>query len=244
MRELSQNYAANSSILSWHQRKHIYKSGITTWHLFGEMYCNRKHVFSLFLCWFSLVYTAVTLYLPYFALHFTLNVRICREILTSELIDRGKKSEFYKTTKKTQEMMSQVSRKTPKRCQRDHRARNRVTDFFVDYISWSGRDLPAPRDVLLRSPANPSCPAYCSQVWDFSWGHLANNVNIIMITWSRSFFYSVNLAVQKVKTRERTKTAINISQRWIIPMPQLHDGIIPQYRFAVVLPQFCRSDGG
>ena len=108
--------------------------------------------------------------------------------------------------------MSQVSRKTPKRCQRDHRARNRVTDFFVDYISWSGRDLPAPRDVLLRSPANPSCPAYCSQVWDFSWGHLANNVNIIMITWSRSFFYSVNLAVQKVKTRERTKT----------------DGIIPQ----------------
>ena len=75
-------------------------------------------------------------------------------------------------------------------------------------------------DVLLRSPANPSCPAYCSQVWDFSWGHLANNVNIIMITRSRSFFYSVNLAVQKVKTRERTNTAINISQRWIIPVPQ------------------------
>ena len=41
-----------------------------------------------------------------------------------------------------------------------------------------------------------------------------------MITRSRSFFYSVNLAVQKVKTRERTNTAINISQRWIIPVPQ------------------------
>ena len=53
-----------------------------------------------------------------------------------------------------------------------------------------------------------------------AWGHLANNVNIIMITRSRSFFYSVNLAVQKVKTRERTNTAINISQRWIIPVPQ------------------------
>ena len=41
-----------------------------------------------------------------------------------------------------------------------------------------------------------------------------------MITRSRSFFYSVNLAVQKVKTRERTNTAINISQRGIIPVPQ------------------------
>ena len=100
MRESSQNYAANSFLLSWHQRKHIYKSGITTWHLFGEMYCNKKHVFSLFLCWFSLVYTAVTLYLPYFALHFTLNVRISRKVLTSELIDRGENSEFSKSTKK------------------------------------------------------------------------------------------------------------------------------------------------
>ena len=102
MHESSQNYAANSFILPWHQRKHIYKSGITTWHLFGEMYCNEEHVFSLFLCWFSLVYTAVTLHfshLPYFALHFTLNVRISSKVLTAELIDRGEISDFSKSTK-------------------------------------------------------------------------------------------------------------------------------------------------
>ena len=100
--------------LSWHQRKHIYKSGITTWHLFGEMNYNKKHVFSLFLCWFSLVYTTVTLYLPYFALHFTLNVRISRKVLTSELIDRGENPEFSKSTKKYQQSVCQVSGKTPK----------------------------------------------------------------------------------------------------------------------------------
>ena len=94
MRESSKNYAAKSFILSWHQQKHIYKSGITTWHLFGEADCNKKHVFSLFLCWFPLVYTAFTLHLPYFALHFTLNVRISGKVLTSELIDRGENSEF------------------------------------------------------------------------------------------------------------------------------------------------------
>ena len=97
MRESSQNYAANTFILSWHQRKHVYKSGITTWHLFGDMYCNKKHVFSWVLCWFSLVYTAVTLHLPYFALHFTLNVRILGEVQPAELIDRGEKSEFFKS---------------------------------------------------------------------------------------------------------------------------------------------------
>ena len=100
MHELSQNYAANSFLLSWRLRKHIYKSGITTWHLFGKMYCNKKHVFSLFLCWFWLVYTAVTLYLHYFALHFTLNVRISGKVLTAELIDRGENFDFSKSTKK------------------------------------------------------------------------------------------------------------------------------------------------
>ena len=97
MRDLSKKYAAKSFILSWHQRKYIYKSGITTWHLFDEMNYNKKHVFSLFLCWFSLVYTTVTLYLPYFALHFTLNVRIPGEVQPAELIDRGEKSEFFKS---------------------------------------------------------------------------------------------------------------------------------------------------
>ena len=82
--------------------------------LFGKMYCNKKHVFSLFLCWFSLVYTTVTLHLPYFALHFTLNVRISRKVLTSELIDRGENSEFSKSTKKYQQFVCQVSGKTPK----------------------------------------------------------------------------------------------------------------------------------
>ena len=101
---------------SWHQRKHIYKSGITTWHLFGEMDCNTKLVFSLFLCWIFLFYTAVTLRLPYFALHFTLNVRILGEVQPAELIYRGEKSVFFKSPKKisNQKMMCQVSRKTPK----------------------------------------------------------------------------------------------------------------------------------
>ena len=100
MREIFEIFCAKSFILSWHQRKHIYKSGITTWHLFGEMYCNKKHVFSLFLCWVFLVYTAVTLHLPYFALYFTLNVRILGEVQPAELIDRIEKSEFFKSPKK------------------------------------------------------------------------------------------------------------------------------------------------
>ena len=64
------------------------------------MDCNKKHVFSLFLSWFSLVYTAVTLHFPYFALNFTLNVRISGEVLTAELIDRGENFDFSKSTKK------------------------------------------------------------------------------------------------------------------------------------------------
>ena len=98
MRESSENCAAKSFILSWHQRKHIYKSGITTWHLFCEMDCNKKRVFSLFLCWVFLVYTAVTLHLPYFALYFTLNSQILSEVPAAELIDRGEKSEFFKSS--------------------------------------------------------------------------------------------------------------------------------------------------
>ena len=136
MRELSQNYAANSFILSWHQRKHIYKSGITTWHLFREMYCNKKGVFSLFLCWISLVYTAVTLYLHYFALHFTLNIRISGKVLTAELIDRGENFDFSKSTKKKLEKWCvKCPGKLKKRCQRTHSVRYRVSDYFVYYIS-------------------------------------------------------------------------------------------------------------
>ena len=37
------------------------------------------------------------MYLPYFALHFTLNVRILSEVQPAELIDRGEKSEFFKS---------------------------------------------------------------------------------------------------------------------------------------------------
>ena len=38
--------------------------------------------------------------------------------------------------------------KLQKHCHHAHRARNRLPDFFVYYISWSGRDLPAPRVLV------------------------------------------------------------------------------------------------
>ena len=38
--------------------------------------------------------------LPYFTPYFTLNVRILGEVQTAELIDRGEKSDFFKSPKK------------------------------------------------------------------------------------------------------------------------------------------------
>ena len=85
--------------LSCFQRKRVYKSGITRWHLIGEVMevdCNKKHVFSLCLHRFSLVFDAFVLYLTYFTRHFTLNVRILGEVQPAELIDRGEILEFFK----------------------------------------------------------------------------------------------------------------------------------------------------
>ena len=42
----------------------------------------------------------LALYLPHFVLYFTLNVRILGEVQPAELIDRGEKSEFFKSPKK------------------------------------------------------------------------------------------------------------------------------------------------
>ena len=52
--------------------------------------------FSLISCSFP----DFVLYLPYFALYFTLNVRILGEVQPAELIDRGEKSDFFKSPKK------------------------------------------------------------------------------------------------------------------------------------------------
>ena len=65
--------------------------------LIVKVECSEKHVFSLIFYRFSLIYTAITLYLPYFALYFTLNVTILSEVQSAELIDRGEKSEFFKS---------------------------------------------------------------------------------------------------------------------------------------------------
>ena len=52
--------------------------------------------FSLISCEFS----NRVVYLPYCVWYFTLNVRISGEVLTTELIDRGEKSDFFKSPKK------------------------------------------------------------------------------------------------------------------------------------------------
>ena len=83
--------------LLWYQRKRIYKSGITRWHLKRRSGANEKHVFSLFFYRLSLIYTAIALCLPYFPLYFTLNVTILSEVQSAEVIDRGEKSEFFKS---------------------------------------------------------------------------------------------------------------------------------------------------
>ena len=63
-----------------------------------DMEYNEKHVFSSIFYIFCSTYTAITLYLPYFALYFTLNSQILSEVPAAELIDRGEKSEFFKSS--------------------------------------------------------------------------------------------------------------------------------------------------
>ena len=58
--------------------------------------CRRIAYFLFHLLFFS----HFALYLPYFALYFTLNVRILGEVQPAELIDRGEKSDFFKSLKK------------------------------------------------------------------------------------------------------------------------------------------------
>ena len=106
-RESSKICAAKSFILSWHQRKHIYKSGITRWHLIGEVTevdCNKKRVFSLCLHRFSLVFDAFVLYLPLFYTAFYTKCQnsgrspTCR-VNWSGLKNRIFQIEFFKNSK-------------------------------------------------------------------------------------------------------------------------------------------------
>ena len=50
--------------------------------------------------WFPVRFPYFVQYLPYFVLYFTLNVRILGEVQPAELIDRGEKSDFFKSPKK------------------------------------------------------------------------------------------------------------------------------------------------
>ena len=88
--------------------------------------------FSLISCSFP----DFVLYLPYFALHFTLNVRISRKVLTSELIDRGENSEFSKSTKKIPTICVSSVRENSENVANGSTASDiEFVIFFVYYIS-------------------------------------------------------------------------------------------------------------
>ena len=90
------------------------------------------------------------LYLPYFALHFTLNVRILSGDQSAEVIDGGKTSDFFQSPKKiVKNDVSSVreNSKNTVNASLDRAIELRI--FLSSIFPQPGMDLPAARDLLV-----------------------------------------------------------------------------------------------
>ena len=84
----------------------------------------------------------------YFALYFTLNVRILGEVQPAELIDRGEKSDFFKSPKKiSKNDVSSVQENSKNVANASTASDIELVIFLSTIFPWPGMDLPAARDV-------------------------------------------------------------------------------------------------